>query len=92
MPAGPDDQRWGALGSAAIILLPIACCALPLLIASGALGGLGAALGNPWIIGTAAVLLAAPMARRVRRHPAPAGDDCCAPPRNLERPRPPSSP
>lgn len=78
-----DDDRSSSLRSATIILLPILCCGLPLLIAGGALGGIGAVIGNPWVIGAAAALVVGVVATRVRRRgggSARAADDsCCSP-------------
>ncbi|WP_216207073.1 hypothetical protein [Amycolatopsis aidingensis] len=52
------------LGLGAVLVL---CCAAPALIAAGALGALGAWLGNPWVIGAA--LAAAVVIWRIhRRH------------------------
>ena len=45
-----------SLGIAAIAGLAVLCCAGPALLAAGALGGLGAWLLNPWLIGAAALL------------------------------------
>lgn len=47
------------LVSAGFLLLPILCCGVPLLITAGALGTIGAALSNPWVIAAAVALLAA---------------------------------
>lgn len=68
---------WTVIGAAALM---IACCAGPVLIAGGALSGLGAALRNPWLLGIgAAVILAALgwVASRVARHRSAGGDACC---------------
>lgn len=88
MPASSDDDRWGSLGSTALILLPVLCCGLPLLIAAGALGGLGAALGNPWVVGAGALLAALVVWRFGRRAPGTAGQDCCASPPLRDRDEP----
>ena len=52
-----DGGRHGVLSTLGIILLPILCCALPLLIVAGVLGGIGTVLGNPWVISGAVALL-----------------------------------
>lgn len=81
-----SDDRWSSPGPTAILLLPILCRGLPLLIAGGALGGIGAVIGNPWVIGAAAVLVVGVVATQVRRRgggSARAADDSCCPP---ERP------
>ncbi|GAB7145671.1 hypothetical protein [Mycobacterium riyadhense] len=58
MSTGPGPNRTRtALAAAGLALLPVLCCALPLLIAAGALGALAAALANPWMIGAGAVLV-----------------------------------
>jgi mercuric ion transport protein len=57
----------------------VVCCALPVLIAGGALGAIGSFLGNPWVIGAAVLLVGGGVvAWRVRRH-ADASPDCCEP-------------
>ncbi|WP_435057742.1 mercury transporter [Streptomyces sp. bgisy060] len=61
-----------------LVLLMIACCALPALIAAGALAGIGAALGNPWVIAIAAFFLATIVTALVRRFRSGRGD-CCPP-------------
>ncbi|WP_406690315.1 hypothetical protein REH65_31085 [Saccharopolyspora sp. ID03-671] len=56
-----SERTAGKWGIAALILA-LACCAGPLVIvaiASGALGALGAALGNPVVLATAGVILVA---------------------------------
>lgn len=62
-----------ALGDPARLRL-LECCGLPVLIASGALGALGAILVNPWVIAAALALVAARLRRRARR-----ADGCCPP-------------
>jgi hypothetical protein len=59
----PDRARHQTrtvLGVAALIALPVLCCAGPALLGAAALttglGVLGGALHNPWLLGTAAVL------------------------------------
>jgi hypothetical protein len=83
------QRRRDTLKAFALLLLPLVCCGLPVLIAAGALGGLGAALRSPWLIGTAAVLGVAGVARLLhRRHVAgrhgcrPPGRDGSTPPTN----------
>lgn len=55
------------------------CCALPLLLAGGALGGAGALLGNPWLIAAAVALVAGVVLWRVRRTNQQSGSSCCPP-------------
>jgi hypothetical protein len=79
MPGSPGPQRRrNAVAVLGLLLLPLACCGLPVLIAAGALGGLGAALGSPWLIGTAAVLIVAGVTRLIRRRVV--GRHNCRPP------------
>lgn len=59
--------RHGLLSALGLILLPIVCCALPLLIVAGALGGIGAVLGNPWVISGAVVLVGGLLVWALRR-------------------------
>lgn len=61
-----DTDGPSPLATAGLLLLPVLCCGLPLLIAGGAPGGLGAVLGNPWIIAAAAVVVGV-VAFRMRR-------------------------
>ncbi|MQA03856.1 MAG: hypothetical protein GEV07_14410 [Streptosporangiales bacterium] len=65
----------------------VLCCAVPLLIAGGALGVLGGLLRSWWLIGLAAVLVVGVIAWRVRRSTTrgQAGDDCCPPQRSDPR-------
>ncbi|GAA4888940.1 hypothetical protein H7X46_23280 [Pseudonocardia sp. C8] len=46
------DKR-GVLATIGLGVLLVLCCAVPALIAAGALGVLGAWLRNPWVIGAA---------------------------------------
>lgn len=77
-----QDGVRGTLATIGIVVLPVLCCGLPLLIASGALGGLGAVLGNPWVIGAAVALAVGTVAVLARRSggPARSGDSACCPP------------
>jgi len=78
MPTHSRRNPDGAVGTGiGLVLLLLLCCG-PVLIASGALAGIGAWLGNPWVIAAAvlsalgAVTLA--IRRRARRRAA-----CCPP-------------
>jgi hypothetical protein len=63
MPANPDHEgKRTALATGAVLLLSVLCCGLPLLIAGGALAGLGSALGNLWVIGAGGALLVTQLA------------------------------
>ncbi|MGH3312722.1 MAG: hypothetical protein ACRDP3_19435 [Streptomyces sp.] len=80
-PPGRNKESSGAGTAAAgtgVALLMIACCALPALIAGGALAGIGGVLGNPWLIAAAVVLVAAASTAIVRRRRS--GRDACCPP------------
>jgi mercuric ion transport protein len=58
---------WSGVGA---VLLAVVCCALPAMIAAGALSALGAWLANPWLLGTTGLLLLAGLAVAWRRrHP-----------------------
>lgn len=63
-----------------LLLLPVLCCALPLLIAAGAVGAVGSMLGNPWVIGAAALLLLVAMVWSARRRGGATRDDSCRSP------------
>lgn len=90
-PTGRDDTR-STLATVGLLLLPLACCGLPVLIAAGVLGGAGAMLGNPWVIGAAMLVAAGGAAWLLRRHtskssaavtirraPRRQAEDCCPP-------------
>ncbi|WP_435057731.1 mercury transporter [Streptomyces sp. bgisy060] len=77
-------ERSGLAGMAAAAgaaLLMVACCAGPLLLASGALGGVGGTLGNPWLITVGAVVLLLGIGYvlrcRARRRHGAGPEDCC---------------
>lgn len=84
MSADPTDHSMrDSVGIAAIAGLAVLCCAGPALLAAGVLGGLGAWLLSPWLIG-AAVLLALGVVGWRLRHRATAagttrGELCCPP-------------
>lgn len=64
--------------TAGLVLLPILCCTLPLLIAAGALGAVGAVLCEPWVIAAAVLLPVGVVGRRLlrrRRTPVATGSD-----------------
>ncbi len=69
-----------SLAIAAIAGLAVLCCAGPALLAAGVLGGLGAWLLSPWLIGAVALLALGVVGWRhrhrstARREPVTAGD------------------
>ncbi|AVV45429.1 mercury transporter [Streptomyces sp. SID9913] len=79
-PTQPGERRGGLLGTlgmVGVVLLPVLCCAGPVLLAGGALAGLGGALVSPWLLAPAAVLLAGGLLWWLRRRPTGSGDSCC---------------
>jgi hypothetical protein len=84
MSTNPDHEgKRTILAAGAFLLLPALCCGLPLLIAGGALAGIGSVLGTPWVIGAAVALLVSLVVWRVRRYTGtstPFGGDACCPP------------
>ncbi len=64
------------LGFGAVVLM-LLCCAGPALLAAGALGSLGAFLGNPLVILAGSVVAAAAVIGVGRRHSR--GAACCPP-------------
>jgi hypothetical protein len=68
----------GVLGLVGVGALLVVCCAGPALIAGGALGVLGGALGNPWLIGAAAIVVLAAVGYTLRRRGR--GEPGCCPP------------
>ncbi|SFB62788.1 hypothetical protein SAMN05216266_13163 [Amycolatopsis marina] len=92
MPTSPDHEgQRTARATGAVVLLSVLCCGLPLLIAGGALAGLGSALGNPWVIGAGVALLVGVLVWRLRRHTdtsTPSGDPGCRPPQQPARDQP----
>jgi len=81
-PTQTPERRGGLLGTlgmVGVMLLPIICCAGPVLLASGALAGLGGVLVSPWLLAPAAILLAGALAWWMRRRSTAGGDSCCPP-------------
>lgn len=78
-------ERSGPGGVAAAVgaaLAAVVCCALPLLVAGGALGTVGTALRNPWLITVGVVLLVTGtvyVRRRRARRRSPGLHDRCPP-------------
>jgi hypothetical protein len=77
-----DRSRLGALAAAVgAALLMVVCCAGPLPVAGGALGAVGGALANGWLITVGAVVLLAgadyALRCRTRRRRGAGPDDCC---------------
>ncbi|WP_254792916.1 mercury transporter [Streptomyces sp. CC77] len=77
-------ERSGLGGMAAAVgagLVMVVCCAGPLLMAGGALGAVGVALANPWLITIGAVVLLAvtgyALRCRARRRRGAGPEDCC---------------
>lgn len=67
------------LGVGAAILM-IACCALlPLLIAGGAIAGLGGFIRNPWVVGVGIAVLVLVVITSAKRHRRSDDHDCCPP-------------
>ncbi|MBT2478483.1 hypothetical protein [Streptomyces sp. ISL-94] len=71
----------GTAAAAGTALLVVACCAGPLLVAGGALGAVGGALRNPWLITVGAVVLLLGtgyvLRCRVCRRRSAGPEDCC---------------
>lgn len=68
--SGPSkDPKGGSLrwGAGAAVLMVI-CCAGPVLIAAGALTGIGGLLRNPWVIGAGLVLVLGAVLIAIQRH------------------------
>lgn len=74
---------WGPFGlllGSGVALLAAVCCAVPALIAAGALGVIGGWLGSPWVIAAAAALFVAAVVWTVtRRRGTSDSMDCCNP-------------
>jgi thiol:disulfide interchange protein len=67
MSTGSDHEgKPTGLATGALVLLAALCCGLPLLLAAGALAGLGSVLGNPWVIGAAVALAVGVVTWRLR--------------------------
>jgi hypothetical protein len=64
----------GAIGAVTL------CCAGPLLISAGLLGGLGGVLGNPVILLAAGALLVGALVLAPARRSRPTGSASCCPP------------
>lgn len=78
-PKPPAQDKFGAVGIGGAGVIIVLCCVLvPLLVAGGALGVLGAIVGNPLAIVVAAILLGTGIAVFVARRRAD-GDACCPP-------------
>ena len=78
-------ERSGLGGLAAVAgagLLMVVCCAGPLLVAGGALGAVGGALANGWLITVGAVVLLAgagyALGCRARRRRGAGPEECCS--------------
>ena len=93
--APQHDSPGGVLTVVGAGALMVLCCAGPVLLASGALAGLGAALRNPWLIAiSTTVLLAAIVStaiRIARRRRSAKSDRCCPPPDPTASTTPPAS-
>lgn len=91
MMSNHDDRPGGSgllLGAGAALLM-VACCALlPILIAGGAIAGIGAFLRNPWVIGAGialAILALIAISRRGGAPPATAAARPCPPTKTSTR-------
>lgn len=74
MPVDPTRHSMrDSVGIAAIAGLAVLCCAGPALLAAGVLGGLGAWLLNPWLIGAAVLLALGVVGWRLRHRATAAG-------------------
>ncbi len=72
-----EGPRVGAvMGGAGIALLMVLCCAAPILIAGGALAGIGGVLSNPWLIAAGVTLFVSGSIDFARRGEH-IEDDCC---------------
>ena len=73
-------RRW--IGMPLAVGAVVLCCALPLLIAAGAVTAIGSALGNPAVIAGGAILLATAVGYAMYRRTRAAG--CCVPEADAE--------
>lgn len=90
MMSNHDDRPGGSrlLLGAGAALLTVVCCALPVLLAAGALAGVGGFLGNPWVIGAGmTVLVLALLAATLRRGGRDSIDHGCCPAHEDHAPR-----
>jgi hypothetical protein len=90
----PPGSGLGGLAAGGAVLLAVACCAGPVLIAAGALGVAGGILRSPAVLALAALVLVGTVLYVLHRrrsgrarpaNPALPQDgtrDCCAPPRD----------
>lgn len=87
-PTQPGERRGGLLGALAmvgVVLLPVLCCAGPVLLAGGALAGLRGVLVSPWLMAPAAVLLVGGLLWWLRRRSTGSGGSCCPPPARTDQ-------
>jgi hypothetical protein len=78
-PRGPRGATRSALGTAALVLLPVLCCAGPALLGAASLGVIGSWLASPWLLGTAAVVVLAVLGRWLRHRTSTPDPACCPP-------------
>lgn len=86
-PNPPRGDTRSALGTAALLLVPVLCCAGPALLGAtaltAALGAIGAWLLSPWLLGAASLLTLTVLGWRLRPRPNSAeansstGPACC---------------
>ena len=77
----PDNDSGGFGGLLAVaggVLVMVACCAGPALIAGGVLAGLGGVLTSPWLLAAGVLVVAAAVGYTLRRR-ARKATGCCPP-------------
>ncbi|MGH3847163.1 MAG: hypothetical protein ACRDS0_37950 [Pseudonocardiaceae bacterium] len=53
-PPPPENSSRSIVGTAALLLVPVLCCAGPALLGVTAQGGISSWLVSPWLLGAAA--------------------------------------
>lgn len=92
-PLHPEGGARSIVGTAALLAVPVLCCAGPALLGAAALGTVGSWLLSPWLIGAAGLLALGVVGwqpRRPRELLRPSGvlPTRAAPSRPVRRPRP----
>jgi len=86
-PLHPQGGARSIVGTAALLAVPVLCCAGPALLGAAALGTVGASLLSPWLLGAAGLVALGVLRWQLRHRASSSARAGCCPPEPYRRAR-----